>query len=63
MAVACASFLAVLPLRARTSYAGAVSDVAGAFTLVGCATAILWKIEPIKEIVVCPSGPRSRVNG
>ena len=61
VAAACAAFLAILPFRARTSYAGAAWDMAGAFTLVGCAAAILGEIEPIIEIVR-PSGPRSRVN-
>ena len=61
LAAACAAFLAILPLRARTSYAGAAWDMAGAFTLVGCAAAILGEIEPIIEIVR-PSGPRSRLN-
>ena len=61
MAAACAAFLAILPLRARTSYAGVAWDIAGAFTLVDCAAAILGEIEPIIEIVR-PSGPRSRVN-
>ena len=60
-AAACAAFLAILPLRARTSYAGAAWDMAGAFTLVGCAAAILGEIEPIVEIIR-PSGPRSKVN-
>ena len=61
MAAACAAFLAILPLRARTSYEGAAWDMAGAFTLVGCAAAILGEIEPIVEIIR-PSGPRSKVN-
>jgi hypothetical protein len=61
VAAACTAFLAILPLRARTSYAGAAWDMAGAFTLVGCAAAILGEIEPIIEIVR-PSGPRSKVN-
>ena len=61
MAAACAAVLAILPRRARTSYAGAAWDVAGAFTLVGCAAAILGEIEPVIEIVR-PSGTRSRVN-
>jgi sorbitol-specific phosphotransferase system component IIC len=61
MAPACAAFLAILPRRARPSYAGAAWDMAGAFTLVGCAAAILGEIEPIIEIIR-PSGPRSRMN-
>ncbi len=61
MAAACAAFFAILPRRARPSYAGAAWDMAGAFTLVGCAAAILGEIEPIIEIIR-PSGPRSRVN-
>ena len=61
MAAACAAFLAILPLRARTSYAGTAWDMAGAFTLVGCAAAILGEIEPIIEFIR-PSGPRSKVN-
>jgi len=56
-----AAFLAILPLRARTSYAGIAWDMAGAFTLVGCAAAILGEIEPIIELIR-PSGPRSRAN-
>ena len=60
-AAACASLLAILPLRARASYAGAAWDMAGAFTLVGCAAAILGEIEPIIEFIR-PSGPRSKVN-
>jgi hypothetical protein len=60
-AAACAVFLAVFPLRARTSYAGTAWDMAGAFTLVGCAAAILGEIEPIIELVR-PTGPRSKVN-
>jgi hypothetical protein len=61
MAAACAAFLAILSLRARTSYAGAAWDMAGAFTLVGGAAAILGEVEPIVE-TICPSGPRSKVN-
>jgi hypothetical protein len=55
------AFLAILSLRARPSNAGAACDMAGAYTLVGCAAAILGEIEPIIEIIR-PSGPRSRVN-
>jgi hypothetical protein len=61
MAAACAVFLAILPLRARTSNAGVAWDMAGAFTLVGCAAAILGEIEPLIEFIR-PSGPRSKVN-
>src|ERR1044071_1174514 len=50
-AAACAVLLAIFPLRARTSYAGAAWDMAGAFTLVGCAAAILGEIEPIIELI------------
>jgi hypothetical protein len=60
-AAACAAFLAIIPLRAKTSYAVAAWDMAGAFTLVGCAAAILGEIEPIIDLVR-PSGPRSKVN-
>jgi hypothetical protein len=60
-AAACAVLLALFPLRARTSYAGAAWDMAGAFTLVGCAAAILGEVEPIIEIIR-PSGSRSKVN-
>ena len=60
-AAVCAALLAVFPLRMRTSYASAAWDMAGAFTLVGCAAAILGEIEPIIEIIR-PSGPRSKVN-
>jgi hypothetical protein len=49
-AAACAVLLALFPLRAKTSYAGAAWDMAGAFTLVGCAAAILGEVEPIIEI-------------
>ena len=59
-AAACATSLAIFPLRTRT-YAGAGWDMAGAFTLVGCAAAILGEIEPIVEIIR-PAGPRSKVN-
>jgi hypothetical protein len=55
------AFLAILSLRARTSYAGAAWDTAGAFTVVGGAAAILGEVEPIVK-TICPSGPRSRVN-
>jgi hypothetical protein len=61
VAAACAAVLAILPRRARTSYAGAAWDMAGALTLVGCAAAILGEIEPIIELIR-PSGPRSKVN-
>jgi hypothetical protein len=47
-AAACAALLAIFPLRPRT-YAGAAWDMAGAFTLLGCAAAILGEIEPIIE--------------
>ena len=60
-AAACAALLAIFPLRTKTSYAGAAWDMAGAFTLVGCAAAILGEIEPIIEFIR-PSGPRSKVN-
>jgi hypothetical protein len=50
-----------LPLRTRARYASAAWDMAGAFTLVGCAAAILGEIEPIIEFIR-PSGPRSKVN-
>ena len=60
-AAACAALLAIFPLRRRTFYAGAAWDMAGAFTLVGCAAAILGEIEPIIEFIR-PSGPRSKVN-
>jgi hypothetical protein len=59
-AAACAALLAIFPLRKRT-YAGAAWDMAGAFTLVGCAAAILGEIEPIIDLVR-PSGPRNRAN-
>ena len=36
------------PLRPRT-FAGAAWDMAGAFTLLGCAAAILGEFEPIIE--------------
>ena len=60
-AAVCAALLAVFPLRTKPSYAGAAWDMAGAFTLVGCAAAILGEIEPIIEIIR-PSGPRSKMN-
>ncbi|HET7802918.1 MAG TPA: hypothetical protein VFL53_01660 [Pseudolabrys sp.] len=60
-AAACAALLAVFPLRTKPSYAGAAWDMAGAFTLVGCAAAILGEIEPIIEFIRS-SGPRSKVN-
>lgn len=56
-AAVCAALLAVFPLR----NAGAAWDMAGGFTLVGCAAAILGEIEPIIEIIR-PSGPRSKMN-
>ena len=59
-AAACAALLAIFPLRTRT-YAGAAWDMAGAFTLVGCAAAILGEIEPIIDLVR-PSGPRNTAN-
>jgi len=58
LAAACAVLLAILPLRARSSYAVGAWDMAGAFTLVGCAAAILGEIEPIIEII----RPRSKAN-
>lgn len=61
MAAVCAALLAVFPFRTKTSCADAAWDMAGAFTLVGCAAAILGEIEPIIEIIR-PSGPRSKVN-
>lgn len=61
LAAACAALLAIFPLRTRPSYAGAAWDLAGAFTLVGCAAAMLGEIEPVIEIIG-PSGPRSKVN-
>jgi|SRR5690349_11275174 multisubunit Na+/H+ antiporter MnhB subunit len=60
-AAACAALLAIFALRTGTSCAGAAWDMAGAFTLVGCAAAILGEIEPIIELIR-PSGPRSKVN-
>jgi hypothetical protein len=60
-AAACAAFLTIIPLRARMAYAGAAWDIAGAFTLVGCAAAILGEIEPLIEFIR-PSGARSRAN-
>jgi hypothetical protein len=60
-AAACAALLATFPLRTRARYASAAWDMAGAFTLVGCAAAILGEIEPIIEFIR-PSGPRSKVN-
>ena len=60
-AAACAALLALVPLRTKPSYGGAAWDMAGAFTLVGCAAAILGEIEPIIEIIH-PSGPRSKIN-
>jgi len=60
-AAVCAALLAVFPLRTKPSYGGAAWDMAGAFTLVGCAAAILGEIEPIFEIIH-PSGPRSKMN-
>ena len=45
----------------ENSYAGAAWDMAGAFTLVGCAAAILGEIEPIIDLVR-PSGPRNKAN-
>src|SRR4249920_722371 len=59
-AAACDALLAIFPLRTRT-YAGAAWDMAGAFTLVGCAAAILGEIEPVIEIIR-PSGPRNTAN-
>jgi hypothetical protein len=61
LAAACAVFLAILPFRANPSYAGTAWDMAGAFTLVGCAAAIFGEIEPIIDIIR-PSEPRSKVN-
>jgi hypothetical protein len=60
-AAVCAALLAIFPLRTKPSYAGAAWDMAGAFTLVGCAAAILGELEPIIEIIR-PSGPRSKMN-
>ena len=48
-AAVCAALLAVFLLRTKPSYAGAAWDMAGAFTLVGCAAAILGAIESIIE--------------
>ena len=50
-AAACTALLAIFPCRTRASDAGAAWDIAGAFTLVGCAAAILGEIEPIVEII------------
>ena len=60
-AAACAAIPRHPSASRQTSYAGAAWDMAGAFTLVGCAAAILGEIEPIIEIIR-PSGPRSKVN-
>ena len=60
-AAACAALFALLQRQATTSYAGAAWDMAGAFTLVGCAAAILGEIEPIIELIR-PSEPRSKLN-
>ena len=61
LASACAVLLPILPLRPSSSYSVGARDMAGAFTLVGCAAAILGEIEPITEIIR-PSGPRSKAN-
>jgi hypothetical protein len=60
-AAACAAVVAALPLRSRPSYATAAWDMAGAFTLVCCAAAILGEIEPLVE-TFRPPAPRSRTN-
>jgi hypothetical protein len=60
-AAVCAALLAAFPLRTKPSYAGAAWDMAGAFTLVGCAAGILGAIEPIIELIG-PSEPRSKMN-
>lgn len=61
IAAACTVLLAILSPRARRPSAVAAWDMAGAFTLVGCAAAILGEIEPIIELIR-PSGPRNRAN-
>jgi H+/Cl- antiporter ClcA len=61
LAAACAVLLAILPLRGNPSCAGTAWDMAGAFTLVGCAAAIFGEIEPLIEIIR-PPGPRSKLN-
>lgn len=58
---ACMAFAAWVRLRANASYSVGALDLAGAFTIVGCAAAIFGEIEPVIEYMQA-TVPRSRAH-
>lgn len=55
------AFAAWVRLRANASYSVGALDLAGAFTIVGCAAAIFEEIEPVIEYMQA-TVPRSRAH-